>query len=215
MANTAPRIGGFDIAAPVHPGQCPHQPATFGTAENLKINNLGVGYTLAAQSPDTSPTATVFSNPFNIANAVTPCSGNCKSTAVDQFDNITATATGLSGKLSITMINANPACAGISTQVGSFDTVNPTNPTGSSPTLEITGTLVHRSNKGGIGNTVICKNTGPGMPLHPVQLCTKTKNVPPCLAKLSGNGQGDVFFDLIAKYNPVTGQFDPGIVGGH
>ena len=198
--------------------------ATFGTPENLQIDNLGVGYTLKAESPSVSPTASIFSNLFNIANAVKSCNGNCQVKAVDQFDDITASATGLSGKLSITMENKSIVgqCPGVTgNQAGNIDTINPTNPT-NSPTLEVTGTLVRRNNGGGgVGNFTFCKNMGGNTPFHPVQKCKDTNpaNTPPCLKSLTGAGQGSVSFDLLVKaipdpQNPGQWIFDPKIGGG-
>ena len=199
--------------------------ATFGTPENLQIDNLGVGYTLKAESPSTGPTASVLSAGFNIANAVKSCNGNCQVSAVDQKDNITAAATGLNGKLSITMENKSiiGQCPGVTgNQAGNIDTINPTNPT-SSPTLEVTGTLVRQNNTGGVGNFIFCKNMGGNTPFHPVQMCKNTKNVPPCLKSLTGAGQGSISFDLLVKATKNldangnwdgTWTFDPKMGGG-
>ena len=193
--------------------------ATFGTPENLQIDNLGVGYTLKAESPSVSPTATMVSDLFNIANAVKSCNGNCQVKAVDAFDDITAAATGLNGKLSITMENKSiiGQCPGVTgNQAGNIDTINPTNPT-NSPTLEVTGTLVRKSNGGGVGNFHFCKNMGGNTPFHEVQKCKDTKNVPPCLKSLTGAGQGSISFDLLVKaIHNADGSwtFDPKMGGG-
>ena len=110
-------------------------------------------------------------------------------------------------------------CPGVTgNQAGNIDTINPTNPT-SSPTLEVTGTLVRQNNGGGVGNFIFCKNMGGNTPFHPVQKCKDTKNVPPCLKSLTGAGQGSISFDLLVKATPDRENrdgwtFDPKMGGG-
>jgi len=205
-------------------GTCTQKADSSGVASfpDLTMHNIATGYELLASSPPTGSTTMQDSSLFNVAQTVIQCKGSCKTSATDKFDNITATATGVSGHLSIAIENSSslPASCGITTEVGNLITINPTNPTGS-PTLEVTGTMLHKSNKGGIGNSIICKDSGPGTPFHQVPMCNKTNptNSPPCLVKLSGNGQGDIFFDLIVKATPDPnnpGQFifDPKMGGG-
>ena len=188
---------------------------------DLTMQKIATGYTLLASGGPTTtqsgpPTATKESALFNVAQTVKKCNGSCAATASDQFDNITATASGLSGNLSITIETAGlPTSCGITTQIGNLVTVNPTNPTGS-PTLEVTGTLLHKNNGGGVGNAIICKDSGPGTAFHQVQKCSQSAG-PPCLKKLSGNGQGDIFFDLIVKATKNADgswTFDPKMGGG-
>ena len=187
---------------------------------DLTMQKIATGYTLLASSGPTTtqsgpPTATQESGLFNVAQTVKKCNGSCTASASDKFDNITATASGLSGNLSITIETAGlPTSCGITTQVGNLVTVNPTNPT-NSPTLEISGALLHKSNGGGVGNAKICKDSGPGTPFHQVPMCNKSD--PPCLKKLSGNGQGDIFFDLLVKATKNADgswTFDPKTGGG-
>ena len=210
-------------------GTCSQPADNSGVATflDLTLHNIATDYKLLASSgptvsPPGPPTATQVSGFFNVAQTVTKCNGNCTAKAQDNFDNITATASGLAGNLSIALENKtvpNSSTCGITNQVGNLVTVNPTNPT-SAPTLEVTGTLLHKNNKGGVGNTLFCKDSGPGTQFHLVPACsqTKPKNTPPCLVKLSGNGQGDIFFDLIVKatFNPVTQTWtlDPKMGGG-
>jgi hypothetical protein len=188
------------------------QPPTQPVATNYKFL-ASSGPTV---TPGPSPTATQTSAFFNIANQVKACSGNCNANATDNFDNISASGTAINGNLSITLENKQPqlgsACP-ITTQVGNLFTVNPTNP-GAGPTLEITGTLLHKNNASGVGQAFVCKNSGPGTPFHVVKMCNKTNNLPPCLVKLSGNGQGDIGFDMRVAYDPTSGSFDPTGVGG-
>jgi hypothetical protein len=190
----------------------------IATFSDLTMHVIATDYALKASSGPTvglSAPATAVSSLFNIAQTVKKCNGNCTASASDQFDTITATASGLSGNLSIAIETAGlPASCGITTQVGNLVTVNPTNPT-ASPTLEVTGTLLHKNNASGIGNSIICKNSGPGTPFHQVQKCSQS--APPCLKKLSGNGQGDIFFDLIVKATQNADgswTFDPKMGGG-
>jgi hypothetical protein len=215
-------------------GVCTRNADSNGVATftDLTLQNVAINYKLKATSgptvsPPGPPTATQISAFFNVAQTVTKCNGNnCSANATDTFDNITATATGVGGNLSIAIepknVTSNGTQCVITNQVGNLVTVNPTGPV-SGATLEVTGTLLHKNNKGGLGNIIFCKNSGPNTPFHTVPQCsqTKPKNSPPCLKKLSGNGQGDVFFDLIVvatpdpnPNNPPGLIFDPSIGGG-
>jgi hypothetical protein len=205
-------------------GSCVQQADASGIAtfSDLTTHVIATKYKLKATSGPTvgiSAPATVTSNYFNVANQVKDCSGPCNANAQDQFDTINATATGVNGNLSITLESTAPSnsqtCSEITQQVGNFFTVNPTDP-GSSPTLEVTGTLFHKNNKTGVGNSFVCKNSGPDTAFVVVPSCshTKPKNDPPCLVKLSGNGAGDIFFDMLVKYLG-NGNFDPTGIGGH
>jgi len=183
--------------------------ATFGATENLNINFVGTGYTLKAESPDVSPTASTFSNEFNIANAVKSCNGSCTASASDVTDaSITATID-LTGLLSIT-IQPSGECSAIANPTSKLVTVNPTG--AATGNLVVSGRFLHQNNAGGIGNYVLCKNSGPGTDFHQVFACGP-KQGPPCYTKLSGNGQGDVFFEIIAKRNN-DGTYDPSFQGG-
>ena len=208
-------------------GTCSKQADNSGVATftDLTMHNIATLYELLASSGPTvspGPAATQQSAFLNVAQTVTKCNGNCTAHAADSFDNITATATGVGGDLSITLENKSIVgqCAGVTKQAGNVDTVNPTNATGS-PTLEVTGTLIRKNNSGGIGNFIFCKNMGGNTPFHTVPLCKDTNppNTPPCLKKLTGAGQGSVAFDLIVKATPDPnnpGQFifDPKMGGG-
>jgi hypothetical protein len=199
-------LGGTKVKAAASDGI-----ATFGATENLNIDNVGLGYTLKAESPDVSPTANTTSNSFNVANTVKTCSGaNCTATASNTNTSVTASAD-VNGLLSITL-QTQPAgtCSAITKPTGEILTVNPTGTTNGD--LLVDGTFFHQNNAGGIGNYVLCKNSGPGTPFHQVFACGP-KQDPPCYTKLSGNGQGDVSFQLIAKRNP-DGTYDPGVTGG-
>lgn len=196
----------------------------IATFSDLTVSVIKTSYKLLASSGPTvgsSAPATATSNFFNIANQVKSCNGNgnCSASASDPFTSITATATGVNGNLSIAIETTLPLsgqmCPEITQQVGNIATVNPTDP-GANPTLEITGTLFHKNNGAGVGNAFICKNSGPGTDFHVVQMCNKTvpKYTRPCLVKLSGNGQGDIFFDLLVAYDVLHHTFDPSPVGG-
>jgi hypothetical protein len=196
----------------------------------LTLQVIATSYSLLASSGPTVgllPAATQTSDYFNIAQTVKSCGGNpCSANAADLNSNISATATNIGGNLSIAiqdkLPSADVACTQITQQVGDLVTVNPTQPN-NGPTLEITGTLFHKNNATGVGNSYVCKNngidpaTGAQTAFHVVPMCSqvKPKNKPPCLVKLSGNGQGDIFFDLLVAYDAIHKTFDPGVYGGH
>ena len=212
-------------------GLCTKQADASGVATftDLTMNAIATNYRLLAASGPTVgilPEATQDSALFNIANQVRKCNGNsCSVRGQDQFDDITATVTGVNGNVSIALENKNAtnsdACP-ITTPVGNLYTVNPTGTVSDGATLEISGKTLHKSNGGGVGTSFVCKNMGTNpdgtiTPFHVVEFCNKTipKNKPPCLVKLSGNGQGDLFFDMLVAYDPVTKKFDPTGYNGH
>ena len=178
--------------------------AGVSTFADLKINKLQTNFKLRATS-GSATTAPNDSAYFNIANVVVICSGACSATATNTFANVTVNGTA-TGKLSITLETPGATCAQITNPSGDLITVNPQSATGA---IDVTGTLLHRNNKGGVGNLVFCKNTGPATPFHPVQDCNKQKTNLPCLVKKSGNGQGDVTFEMLIT--PT----DPAVGGGH
>ena len=187
---------------------------------DLTMQKIATGYTLLASSGPTTtqsgpPTATKESALFNVAQTVKKCNGSCAATASDQFDNITATASGLSGNLSITIENAGlPTSCGITNQVGNLVTVNPTNPTEqpdarglrNAPAQEQRRRRRQRDHLQG-------QRAGDVFP--PGEDVQQVRR-PPCLVKLSGNGQGDIFFDLLVKatQKPTGRGFRPEDGGG-
>ena len=82
------------------------------------------------------------------------------------------------------------------------------------------GQCFHKNNGGGVGTSFLCKNSGPDTDFHVVPACsqTKPKSTPPCYVKLSGNGQGDIFFDILVAVTTApdgTKTFDPTGYNGH
>jgi hypothetical protein len=64
------------------------------TFNNLTINKVGIGYTLRASAPPTSPTATSDSNAFIVAQTVTGCTGTCSPTTVTASTTLNVSASG-------------------------------------------------------------------------------------------------------------------------
>ena len=209
-------------------GVCTQQADASGVAtfSDLYMHVISTKYKLSASSGPTvgsSAPATAISNYFNVANQVKSCAGSCNVHAVDTFDDITATATGVTGQISIALENKSPtqaqACP-ITVPVGNLYTVNPTGTVSSGATLEVSGRSFHKNNGGGVGTSFLCKNSGPDTDFHVVPACsqTKPKSTPPCYVKLSGNGQGDIFFDILVAVTTApdgTKTFDPTGYNGH
>jgi hypothetical protein len=70
----------------------------IATFEDLSINNVGVGYTLVATVNPPAPTISFTSDPFDVANQVTPCTGStCSATGTTGSVTSTVTADDLGG----------------------------------------------------------------------------------------------------------------------
>jgi len=196
-------------------GVCTQNTDSSGVAtfSDLTMHNIATNYKLKASSGPTvgtSPPATQISNFFNVANTVKTCNGNCTANASDAGAAATVTLTNV-GSVSITL-ETQPAgtCSVIGQPTAEIVTVNPSGSTTGNVT--VTGKYFHQNNAGGIGNYVLCKNSGPNTPYHQVFACSK-KVPPPCYTKLSGNGMGDILFVIIVKQN-TDGTFDPSMTGG-
>jgi hypothetical protein len=166
---------------------------------------------------------------FNIANKVSSCAGSCIVPASDDFADITVTVSGgaaavarrtssaaATGYVSITLEDPRATCSQIQNPAatGDYVTVNPVGISGSA-TIEVSGTFLHRNNKGGVGKFIFCKNKGPETSFHVVPNCNKLKTNAPCMVKVTGSGAGDVTFIMRLKFDTVANSWDPAMDGGH
>jgi hypothetical protein len=93
----------------------PTNASGIATFNDLKLDQVGIGYTLVANSPPTTPTATKTSNPFVIANTVTTCGTTCSGTAaVPKNTSVTITSDAIPAGASHALTAAPASSSGFS-----------------------------------------------------------------------------------------------------
>jgi hypothetical protein len=82
--------------------------------DDLTLNQIGVGYTLVASAPPSSPTASKTSSPFVVAQTVTTCTTKCSGSATKTNNTIlSVTTSGTSGTNGLGIALLDPGTAAV------------------------------------------------------------------------------------------------------